>query len=254
MRQRVFALLATDSDPLTARDFISETTWDDRHRDSDRDRTRLHFLHTRQWHFVDIDLAHADIDKACFGHPPVPPGAPASHGVAADCAVDKIDEFVAELRSPSTTAVERLLALEFLMHFVGDIHQPQNSSDDNDSGGKAKNVTAAGLRSVTLHGFWDTQFVIRLANNPILVGDTLAAKITPAQVTAWSSGTPASWSIEAFQVATTQAYGKLPEPGASRTYALSTAYVKASTPVVSMQLSRAGVRLATLLNRAFAAT
>lgn len=253
VRQRVMAMLAADTDPLTAHDFVSETTWADRYRDADRDSTRIHYLQTHQWHFVDTELADADIDKACFGHPSLPTGTPASGGVAADCAVDKIDAFAAELQSPATTAAERLVALKFLMHFVGDIHQPLHSSDAHDSGGNAKKVAAAGLGSGTLHGFWDTQFVVKLGSDPIAVGDALAAKITVAQVATWSSGTPASWSKEAFLVAKTQVYGKLPKPAGSGTYALPAAYVKASTPVVSLQLSRAGVRLATVLNRALAA-
>lgn len=254
VRQRIMALLAADTDPLTAHDFLGETTWADRFRDSDRNGTKVHYLQTRDWHFVNTELADADFDKACFEHPPLPLGTPASNGTAADCAADKVDQFVVELQSPSTPPAERLVALKFVMHFVGDIHQPLHSSDDDDSGGNAKNVTAPGLGSGNLHGFWDTQFVVRLGADPVAVGDALAAKITAAQVAAWSTGSPASWSLEAFRVGKAQVYGKLPRPNAAGTYALPATYVKASGPIVSTQLSRAGVRLATVLNRSLATT
>src|SRR4051794_34676286 len=46
-------------------------TWADKFRDTNRNGARQK---TRQWHFVDIKIASPDLDQACFGHPPVPPG------------------------------------------------------------------------------------------------------------------------------------------------------------------------------------
>jgi len=250
VRQRVFALLAADPDKLTAHDFVSETTWADRFRDSDRHSTKIHYDQTHLWHFVDIELADANLDAACFSHPPLPSGTVASLGPAQDCVVDKIDEFAAELRSPQTTPAERLVALKFVMHFVGDLHQPLHASDSRDAGGNAKKVKAAGLGSGSLHGFWDTQFVRRLGTDPIAAGDALAAVITPTQVAQWSQGSSADWARESFGIARTSVYGALPKPGTNGVYALSGTYVAASKPIVSTQLSRAGVRLATVLNAA----
>ncbi len=60
-------------------------------------------------------------------------GASGSRSISAsaardDCIVDKIEEFGAELRSPRTDPRERLLALQFLLHFVGDLHQPLHAA------------------------------------------------------------------------------------------------------------------------------
>jgi len=55
---------------------------------------------------------------------------------------DKIDEFAAELKDPATSDQERLYALQFYLHFVGDLHQPLHSSDNNDQGGNAETVKA----------------------------------------------------------------------------------------------------------------
>jgi hypothetical protein len=86
-------------------------------------RTKIHYQTTRMWHFVDIELAES-LASACFGHPPLPPGIPASTGPPRACVVDKIDQFAKELGNPATPASVRLLALKFLLHFVGDLHQP----------------------------------------------------------------------------------------------------------------------------------
>jgi hypothetical protein len=55
--------------------------------------------------------------------------------------VDKIDQFAAEFGNPATNAPEQLLALKFLLHFVGDVHQPLHAADDHDAGGNKKLVT-----------------------------------------------------------------------------------------------------------------
>jgi hypothetical protein len=252
VKQKVVAILAADNDSLTAHTIAAETTWADKFRDSDRNTTKVHYNQTHEWHFVDIELSAPDLDAACFGHPVLPPGVPGSEGPPDDCVADKIDHFIAELRAPGTSSEERLQALKFLLHFVGDIHQPLHASDDHDSGGNQKKVSAAGLAAGNLHHFWDTTFIEELGTDPFSVGNALHSKITKAQVKSWSKGTPAAWARESFQVAKVHAYGKLPAPTRDGSYHLSTAYVKDATKVVKTQLSKAGVRLALTLNNAFA--
>jgi uncharacterized glyoxalase superfamily protein PhnB len=64
----------------------------------------------------------------------------ASLGPADDCIVDKIDEFTAELESPATSDPERRLALQFLLHFVGDVHQPLHAGDDHARDGGSDSI------------------------------------------------------------------------------------------------------------------
>ncbi|MGF6430840.1 hypothetical protein AB7M47_008246 [Bradyrhizobium elkanii] len=82
VRKRVNALLAVDTDPLTAHDIASAATWAAKYRDANVNNSRER---TRQWHFVDIEITAPNFDEACFNHPPVPNGTPASDGAAADC-------------------------------------------------------------------------------------------------------------------------------------------------------------------------
>jgi hypothetical protein len=149
IRTKVATLLAADTDTLTAHDIASEATWADKYRDSDRNTTKIRYEATWRWHFVDIELTQPDLASACFGHPPLPPGVPASKGPPQACVVDKIDQFAAELRDPATSAPEQLLALKFLLHFVGDLHQPLHASDDHDAGGNKKVVTGEAVHPGT---------------------------------------------------------------------------------------------------------
>ena len=242
VRAQVNAILANDSTGLTAGDIASEATWADKYRNSHRE--------TAAWHFVDTEISDGDIDAACFGHPSLPANTPASGGVAQDCVVDKVDQFTLELSNPDTDPAERLLALQFLLHFVGDMHQPLHSSDSNDRGGNDETVSATGIAAGKLHAYWDTAFVNKLGTDQNKVASALIAKITKAQITQWQQQTPRDWSLEAFGLARTDAYGKLPTPDASGKYKLPASYVSNATSVVALQLSRAGVRLAKVLNDA----
>jgi hypothetical protein len=253
VRAKIATLLAADTDALTAHDIASEATWADKYRDSDRDTTKIRYEATWSWHFVDVELAQPDRASACFGHPPLPPRVPASKGPPQACVVDKINQFAAELSDRATSASEQLLALKFLLHFVGDLHQPLHVADDHDAGGNKKLVAGGGTHPSKLHHYWDVEFVERLGTDPRQVAATLIGQISEPQQTEWSSGTPADWAMEAFALAQRDAYGLLPPPGDQGTYALPPAYTEQAERDVALQLSRAGVRLAFVLNRALAA-
>lgn len=242
VRAQVDSILATDTSGLTATDIASEATWADKYRNAHRE--------TAAWHFVDTEISDGDIDAACFGHPPLPVNTPASAGAAQDCVVDKVDQFAIELRNPNTTSAERLLALQFLLHFVGDMHQPLHSSDANDRGGNDKAVSATGIAAGKLHAYWDTAFVNKLGGDQNQVASALIAKISGTQITQWQQQTPRDWALEAFDIARTDVYGMLPTPDSSNKYKLPATYVSNAGNVVATQLSRAGVRLAKVLNDA----
>ena len=167
--------------------------------------------------------------------------------------VDKIDQFAGELGDPTTSASEQLVALKFLLHFVGDLHQPLHAADDHDAGGNKKLVAGDGLHPSNLHHCWDVEFVERLGTDPREVAATLIGQISESQRKEWSSGTPADWAMEAFALARRDAYGLLTPPGDHGTYSLLSAYGEQAERDVALQLSRAGVRLAFVLNQALVA-
>jgi hypothetical protein len=247
VRRRVTALLAADTGSLTAHDIAASATWADKYRDANINGSRQK---TSQWHFVDIEIAAPNLDQACFNHPSIPAGTTASDGPASDCVVDKIQEFAAELANPATDLEEQVAALKFILHFVGDLHQPLHSSDDHDRGGNSKRVSAAGFKAGNLHHFWDTEFVEQLGPDAKTIASDLIGHISEDQQKEWEAGDPSAWAQEAFQVAKDDAYGQLPAPNTRRSYRLTDEYVTTATDDVSQQLSKAGVRLAFILNRA----
>jgi hypothetical protein len=250
VRAKIAAMLAADADSLTAHDIASAATWADRYRDSDRNGARQRYERTWRWHFVNIELDDPNIDTACLGHPPLPAGSVASNGPAQACVVDKIEQFTAELADPRTDPEERIVALKFVLHLVGDLHQPLHAADDHDAGGNRKQVVAEAFRPGNLHHYWDVEFVERLGTDPRQVAGTIAAGISDEQRREWSQGTPADWVMESFGLARKDAYGLLPEPSTRGVYVLDNPYVAAAVQDVRLQLSRAGVRLAVVINKA----
>jgi S1/P1 Nuclease len=249
VKTKIAAMLAADVDPLTPHDLASEATWADKYRDMDN-RTK-HYDQTQNWHFVDMEIDNPDLNAACFGRAPLRAGTLASNGPAKACAIDKIEQFAAELAEPDTDAEEKLIALKFLLHFVGDIHQPLHSSDNHDRGGNSVKVTVDGFShksSDELHGFWDTQFVDAIAVPPAALAMNLLAQITPADASVWATGSPEDWQLEAFNLARADTYGNPPLSKDTLQH-LDSNYVDTAEVDVSLQLSRAGIRVAYMLNK-----
>jgi hypothetical protein len=249
VRKQITAMLAADTAPLTKHDFASAATWADKYRDSNHRKD--HYKHTQNWHYVDMEIDHPDLDAACFGRPALPAGVLATDGPDQVCAIDKIKQFEAELTASSTDAEERLMALKFILHFVGDIHQPLHSSDNHDRGGNSVKVIVAGFPHTSkdeLHGFFDTQFVDAIDKPPSALAKSLLKEIKPAQAKQWATGSPEDWQKEAFDIAVSDVYGS-PPLSANNVQHLDVRYVDKAEKDIKLQLSRAGIRLAFLLDK-----
>jgi hypothetical protein len=253
VKQKVDAMLKADKDTLTQHDIASEAVWADTYRNLDRKKAQDRFVVTDSWHSLPLELSHPDIAAACGGHPPLPKGTLASQGPAA-CSLDKIDQFTAELSSKTVPAAEKLLALKYLLNLVGDIHQPLYVSDDHNGGGDQLRVVGGGAEPGTLRHYWDADFLDFLGDDPKAIADDLADGIRQSKTFAkMSEGSPKDWAEEAFGLAKDHAYGKLPAKKPDGSYELPPEYVTDAIETMRLQLARAGVRLAAVLNHALAA-
>jgi hypothetical protein len=244
VQAKVDALLAADADATAPHDMASAATWADTWRGSHRE--------TSQWHFVDLELGKPDSDAACFGHPAS--AVPASAGPEKACMVDRLDAFLAELRDPKTPQAERIVALKYVLHFVGDVHQPLHAADDQDHGGNCVRLALGGTRTGNLHSYWDTGVVTQMGSDPVAVAATLKGEITEAQRKAWSSGDAKSWALESYGVAKAVVYWPGAPAGCAQDAApvsLPEGYEAKAGAAVRLQLEKAGVRLAWVLNGIF---
>jgi hypothetical protein len=194
---------------------------------------------TAHWHYVDIEIDSAGYDAArdCAND---------------DCVVAQITKDVAILKDKSLAKPVRAEALKFLIHFVGDIHQPLHCADNHDKGGN-KVVIMAGPKKTNLHAIWDTAVVNAISTDPAAIASALSAKITPAFAAQWSTGTPEQWAGEGYLIAKTQIYPQFPGSGGTLApIVLPDSYPASMGPVTAMQLAKAGIRLAAVLNEALA--
>jgi hypothetical protein len=188
---------------------------------------------TVNWHFVNIplDATSYDPERDCSMTP------------KGDCVIRAIERVRATLADSTKPREERREALMFLVHLVGDVHQPLHCTDRNDAGGNRLTVLFFNAVS-SLHMVWDVGLIEKRTFDfgeyvTALETDWLPGK----DVAALQKGDPVVWALESHDAAMKVAYGQLPSD-----YILGETYYQASRPVLDRQLAVAGLRLARLLN------
>ena len=204
----------------------SVSSWADQER-----RTRPE---TGPWHYIDIPITapHLDMARDC------PKG---------DCVIAKIADFRKALADPATPAPARREALLFLIHFVGDMHQPLHCSDNHDKGGNDVHVQY-GDRASNLHSVWDGSLLAHIGAEdqlfPALSQESLRHEKK------YAKGTVDDWAEQSHKAAVKVVYGKLPKSAPGQPVVLDAKYEAAADPLIKLQLEKAGARLARLLNEA----
>jgi nuclease S1 len=149
------------------------------------------------------------------------------------------------LANPAASMLDRAEALRFLIHFIGDLHQPLHVADNGDRGGNRRVVYLEG-DSMNLHQVWDGELFNRYGLSEETYLAELQREMDTMDLAALERGTVVDWAMEGHRVAIQHAY-RVPAGGR-----LGVAYVEANRPIVDHALIAAGVRLAKVLNEALA--
>ena len=200
---------------------------------NDADAYRHDHKETSRWHFVNIPLAAVgyDADRDCAATP------------EGDCIIQAIERERNVLHNRSSSKEERRQGLMFLVHLLGDLHQPLHCSDNRDRGGNELKVIFSGGES-NLHSVWDNGIIEKAGFTSVEYAEDLLDDVN-APLGVIQAGDPVKWALEAQTIARTNAY-KIPA-----NKQLNQSYVKKNGPVVGQQLFRGGLRLAKILNDAF---
>ena len=158
-------------------------------------------------------------------------------------AITALDRFSATLRDRKASPDDKRMALRFIIHVVGDLAQPLHNGNGTDRGGNDLKVTWFG-KPTNLHSVWDSLLVDDEQLSYSEMATWLTARITPADVKAWSSAEPKVWMADSV-VVRDQVY---PPAG---DLLLGYRYVYENTPRMERQLEKGGVRLAAYLNTVF---
>jgi hypothetical protein len=102
---------------------------------------------TASWHFINIPIGLKPGELASYCHR-VPGSAMGT------CLVDRVKQQIEVLADKNALLDDRRLALVFVVHLMGDLHQPLHVADDDDWGGNKKPVSFEGWKA-NLHKLWD---------------------------------------------------------------------------------------------------
>jgi hypothetical protein len=203
---------------------IHDANWADEIKDQRRD--------TGAWHYVNIPLHASGFDRR--------------RDCARDiCVVAQIENDVLALSGRhGGGTLARGDALRMLIHFIADVHQPLHAADDGDRGGNDVHVSI-GRERANLHKVWDVDVVQSQGFDTGAIVNDLERGITPAQRKAWVTGDPSSWATESHAIARDEIY---PPLNGRRSVRLPRDYAYRESATARVQLAKAGVRLAWLLN------
>lgn len=199
----------------------------------------LRFSYTAPWHYQNVDICRPfDLASACAN---------------GNCVSAQIDRNLRLLQDTSIPTREKVAALAFLIHFVGDLHMPLHAGDRRDRGGNDVRASYGDFtaRWVNLHSIWDGPLAERALTTP----PALERVYSAAERRDLGAGTTADWSRESWQVSRDVAYALAVggDPCASRIerVRLSNEAIAKAVEPQRLQVTRAGLRLARLLDEAF---
>ena len=149
----------------------------------------------------------------------------------------------------------RLEALAFMVHFAGDIHMPLHSGDREDRGGNDRDVDYGIVPDLNLHWIWDGPLAERAISDP---ADPVVRRYSAAERGELAGGDPADWGRESWQISRSFIYPtafdredvcetELPREGA-----LTQEDIVRGVPIAKRRVQQAGLRIAALLESAFA--
>ncbi len=153
-------------------------------------------------------------------------------------AVTALTRFSATLRDPHAAPAERQLALRFIIHIVGDLHQPLHAGNGTDKGGNDVKVSFYGKDS-NLHAVWDSGLIDQQQLSYTEMASWLSARISRSQARSWTTADPLIWIAESAAIRD-RIYPASP--------VLSYDYTFTNKAIVDERLEMGGVRLAAYLN------
>jgi len=174
------------------------------------------------------------------------------------CVLGAIKKYEAMLRDKQAPREQRVEALKFLVHFIGDVHQPMHVSYEDDQGGNKVSVSGAWLpvnqsgdpakqRKWNLHSVWDSGLIEhRMAGDRDKMIQDIRRRITDRKLALWrKSKNAVDWANESLAI-TIKLYQLLPANGQ-----LDESYYRRNIGITEDRLAAAGVRVAAMLNDIF---
>ena len=193
------------------------------------------------WHFVTIPVGQA---PEHLEHP--------SEGDAETA----LESFTAVLRDPAASPEDKARALRFVVHIVGDLHQPLHVGKPGDRGGNDVKVKWFDDPVVqNLHWVWDEGMIRRQELSFSEYAARLEARMTAEQVVAWWNVEPDTWMAESAALRDRIYPAPSERDGAGTPeapFVMRYWYPYEWTPEMELRLQQSGIRTAAYLDWVFA--
>ncbi len=227
-----------ESDPEYER-FYESCIW------ADKIKSEGSWNWARRLHYVNIakDAGAYVETRDCQEKQDCPDGIPCP---SRNCVVAAIGYYRDVLKDPNSSDPDKLVALKFLGHFVGDVHQPLHAGFAHDKGGNDVRVLFFNNKT-NLHRVWDSGMIRQSRKRWFDYARELSQSITADQHRAWTATLdPADWATESHKLVP-EVYADIP-----RSAEIGEVYYREKLPMLEEQIKKGGVRLAALLNSVFA--
>jgi hypothetical protein len=209
--------------------------------DSSRNVGYRDHLQHKYWHFIDVPFSPDNTTLQ-------PPDAPNAQS--------EIALLRAAISDASLSEDIRSYDLVWLIHLVGDVHQPLHAASrftrehpDGDQGGNLLVVECGrGCSSIkNLHAFWDG---VLGANNSTAFAAEASSRLSKADAGKAAISDEKIWIAESVSLAQSVVYRDVPAVTQGTPVRLSEAYKATARDIAEQQIALAGARLANLLNQA----
>jgi hypothetical protein len=203
------------------------STWADELRDDPQ------YKSTANWHFINITPG---MDFNQFSQ--------AVKSQSNENLYTAFNKSLSDLKSATTTKQQKIDALKFLVHFVGDIHQPMHVSRAEDKGGNTIQVQFYG-KGTNLHTLWDSRLLDHQGLEGQQLVDKLESQIKLPGLPGYNNDVM-RWLFNSYETSA-KLYAEV-----EKNNKLDDEYYNSHIKIVNDNLSWAGVRLAGVLNNVFA--
>jgi hypothetical protein len=214
---------------------------------------------TAKWHYINLGIRdHRDDEEArCPDENCLPAKIRFFRGVLQEHSDDAKPD-------PRWTEAD---ALRFLVHLVGDAHQPLHTANDADEGALCEKLRMPFDESQNMHAVWDSGIIWSMHLSDTALAHELEdeiGRLHERQQHQWAGGDEMDWIWESHELAIREIYTRMhvpvemtaephgcadaPAPILNFEFDIDTQYLDAMKPLVRTQLIKAGLRLGRVLN------
>lgn len=156
-------------------------------------------------------------------------------------AVFALTQYSKVIKNKESSKKEKALAIKFIVHIIGDLHQPLHAGNGTDHGGNKVKLKFY-REDTNLHRIWDTNLIERRRLSYTEWSNWLDKEISPNDIKLWKTNDPIVWIEESI---------KIRDAVYPKDESIGYTYLYENMPVIKNRLKQAGIRIAYYLDELF---